>query len=213
LSTNAQLNIFKKKVDIEALTTEQKLEFADEAFDDQNYYGCIPYYESLYNENPEDAHVLSQTAIAYFKVLDYKNAEKYYQQLVILRDRKYPLAIFDLALSQKFTGNYDASIKNFTKFSKTYRGEDSKQHKKNSKRHIDGCNFGKQAIVDSMKMEIINIGDPINKAYYELAPMLIGKNTLIFSSLPSDTIIHVKNKKEEKKFVTRIYESKRKNDA
>ncbi|MCH8331175.1 MAG: OmpA family protein [Bacteroidetes bacterium] len=202
----------RRKIDIDQLSVKERLTIAEKAFNDHNYYGCMPYYRSIYREEPENMYVVQQLAKAYREVLDYGNAERYYEIGLTGSQEDYPIAIFDYGLMLKMNGKYKLAKQHFKLFVEEYRGRESKYYRARAQNELVGCTFAMEYMEKPLDVEIINMGETLNSPYYELGPVLLDDNTMIFSSLPSDTIIEVKSKRDAKLYVTKLYSSSRTDD-
>ena len=89
---------------------------ADKYFEKEQFYKAAQYYQVALSEAPNDPHLNYQLASSYRELFDYPMAEIYYQKVVDLDTKNYPLAMFYHSLMQKSNGKFDQAINNFNSF-------------------------------------------------------------------------------------------------
>ena len=154
-----------------------------------NVYGASDLYEEILYYEPENVIVMYNLAHSYYIARDYKSAEKWFKKAMELDPVSYPLAQYMYALMMKMNGRYEEAMPVFESFRKNYNGENAYNYKKWAKNEADGCQLALQIIGNPLPVKIRHLDNTVNSAYTEISPMLWNDTTLLFSSLPSDTII------------------------
>ena len=77
----------------------------DEQVKLKSFYNAVDSYHKVYDSIPDNEYILFRLAHAYYKGRDYKNAEKYYLQLITKHKKtQYGMAWFELAETFKYLG-------------------------------------------------------------------------------------------------------------
>lgn len=180
----------------------------------KSYYNAVDNYHKVYDSFPDNEYLLFKMANAYYQGRDYKNAEKYYLELVTNHKKtKYGMAWFELGETFKYNGKYDAAQKSFSKFSRVKTGTPevklAKKWMKNAKNY---CQYATVAAEkDTLFFETELLPEQVNSGYTDFAPTSLGEDKLMFASLMKDSVVHYKHG-EDAIFNINLYESQRKDD-
>lgn len=158
-----------------------------------NYYDATDYLEIYLKKQPDNTDAAYMLAETYRFARDYKNAERWYVAVTENAEAEQPLATYYAALMKKMNGKYAEAGAMFEEFGKKARGVDY-SYRKWALLEADGC---KAALEDRQHLEMVNVfhlGDSVNSPYTDISPLLWNDTTLLFASLPSDTIIRVNDK-------------------
>ncbi len=192
------------------------VKIANEQMRQQSYYNAVDTYHKVYDSLPNNEYILFKMAHAYYKGRDYKNAEKYFLELVTKHKKtKYGMAWFELGETFKYNGKYAAAQKAFSKFRrvKDKTSLEIKQAKKWAKNAKNYCQY---AMIASQKdtlffnTEVLPV--EVNSGYTDFSPTAVGTDTLYFASLRKDSVVHY-HKGEDGIFNVNIYQSVRNEDA
>lgn len=153
-----------------------------------NLYDATDALEAYLNLKPENTKFAWQLAETYQAARDYKSAEKWYKQVHEQAPGAYPEALYQYALMAKMNGKYSEALALFNQFLKTYRGKNH-QYKRWAKTEADGCELGLRIANKPVSVELKHLGPEVNSPYTDISPMYWDDTTLLYSSLPSDTII------------------------
>lgn len=198
--------LFAKQPPTNELSWEKKLEFADKLFGEGDYYSAIRYYNECLSEKLNHAHCLANLAESYYLSFDYANAMPQYKKLVDENSAEYPAAKFNYAMCLKLNCKYAEAKTVFKDFITNYSGDEAAVYNKKTVREMEGCDFAMKAMADTIKYIVINVGDVINSSYNEMAPVPTNDSGIVFSAIPSDTIIHDFNNSED--YYTKLYKSR-----
>ncbi len=153
-----------------------------------NLYDATDALEAYLQLKPEKVKFAWQLAETYRVSRDYKSAEKWYKQVREQAGNVYPEAFYYEALMAKMNGKYTEALALFQQFPKTYKGKDS-YYPKWAKTEADGCELALKLANQPVSVELTHLGREVNSPYTDIAPLYWDDTTLLFSSLPSDTII------------------------
>lgn len=150
-----------------------------------DHNSAIDYYKAYLKTNKGDGKIQYKLAESYRMIRDYEQAEKMYLKAYNSNPEKNGLALYYYAEMCKSTGKYDKAKENFAKFSKEYKGSETKL-KKQAKKEIVFCDSVKNIINQSQKFVVQHLDTSINKAHVELSPLSVDENTLLYASLRTD---------------------------
>ena len=161
-------------------TPEANLEFADQLFEEQDYYNALEKYELYYEEN-KDLNVAYKVATINENLRDYRKAVRWYKRIVNKRSKKTPNpympdARFKYAQMLKMNGEYADSRAEFQLY--ISEAEDMEMIKK-AKWEIAGCELAME--LDPVPgLTIENAGRKVNSKYSEYSPVLLKIQKKIF---------------------------------
>ncbi len=191
--------IFSFAQPVQNLNAKQSLKMADYLFNMGSYFNAISYYERVYEKQSNNAYAVNQIAQAQMLLRDYKEGEKWFKVLQDLNVDTYPEAGYFYALCLKYNGKYPEAKAAFNKFEKTYKGLNASALKKKSKIQAEGCDLALKMIAHPDTVKVEHLGANINAPYTEFAPVS-NNDLLLYSSLKSDTIIILENKRKNQLF-------------
>lgn len=206
----------KKYEGIEDKLLKNKLKIADQLYSSHSYYNAISFYDEIHGSLKENEYALFKLGMSYFKARDYQNAEKYLTLLIEKKKEKtsFPIAIFHLGETLKMNGKYDEAKKVFLMYLRSKgNSKEDRFLRSITKNEIASCEFAKNLIsfdtLNYVKVDLLE--GEVNNPYSDFSPFLSNKDTLIFASLRSDSVIKVVNKSDEAHPV-QLYQSTRGND-
>ncbi len=182
---------------VDAQTIESYLQAGDDAFEQQQYYNAMYYYDAVLE--------VKATASNYYKYAQaarlsyaYEKAEQAYAKVIELKQKEqYPLVQYYYGLVLKQNAKYDAAKQAYGVFLKQYTEVDFYQEK--AQQEYNSCDFAKQIVQDSIvedSLVILRLGNNINTKYSDFGAHLVdGK--LYYSSLSYQ---RKKEKNEDRKF-------------
>ncbi len=185
---------------VQNLNAKQSLKMADYLFNMGSYFNAVSYYEKVYEKQSNNAYAVNQIAQAQMLLRDYKEAEKWFKVLQDLNVDTYPEAGYYYALCLKYNGKYPAAKAAFNKFEKTYKGLNASALKKKAKMQAEGCDLALKFIAAPDTVKVEHLGANVNAPYTEFGPVPFGNDLLLYSSLKSDTIIILDDKKRNQSF-------------
>lgn len=199
------------------LNPKQKLRLADDLYLSGDPYTAIKYYkEYMEDMKQEDPEVLNKVALCYKDTRDYANAAPYFKK-AFDADKENLMLQFEYALMEKCNGNYSEAKPAFENFAKMYAGANILELKKWAQNEAEGCDYAIRLAQppppskNPKTKTLINLlSTNINNPYTDYAPIAPDDNTLIYSSMKSDTIIDAASSKHSE-YVSKIYTSKREN--
>ncbi len=170
-------------------------------------------YFSLFNViRKKDARYAFMLAELYRETHQYALAGKWYSEAYKASPRKYYQAWFYYALMKQYQGDYESALSNFTAFKKKYRK--SKFYKENRKKFsnlLKACNLAPYVIDSPLNLDIKPLPPVINKMYSETSPLFLDYQSLLFSSIPSDSVITLEKGESEPHY--HLYLARKKNNT
>jgi outer membrane protein OmpA-like peptidoglycan-associated protein/tetratricopeptide (TPR) repeat protein len=201
------------------LNIKRTLQIGDKFYAESLFYSASEYYKDVVKVEPENRYANYWLAMSLFQARDYEKAEVFFEKFNALKSSKKEsekkVKQANLVIYNQFryyygqclhrNGKYDEAIAQLNKFSGEYKEADKDVLNKLVKLEIAGCEFAKAAPKNGAKIKakpLVNV----NHSYSELSPALADDNTLVFSSIPSDTLIFIKTVKNRNYY--KLYESK-----
>ncbi|MBK9731983.1 MAG: OmpA family protein [Chitinophagaceae bacterium] len=197
-----------QEIPIQKLSFKKSLKMGDYLYSIGSFFNAAQYYQAVNEKQAGNAYVLSQIADCEFKLRDFKEAEKWYKELVDANDPLYPMAPYYYGLSLKANGKYAEAKTVFNTFEKSYKGVNSQNLKKFAKNQAKGCDLAVLKMQTPDTVKVTHIGANVNAPYTEFGPIPLGDTALLFASLKSDTIIMVDEIKKNNAYAE-FYESKK----
>jgi OOP family OmpA-OmpF porin len=185
-----------------AKQVEKKLKFG-------NVYGASDLMEEIMELQPNNAKIAFKLADSYFAARDYKKAEKWYEVAASTDPINFPLAPYYQALMKKYNRKYDEAKPLFDSFAKNFSGENASVFKAWAKNESQGCDLAMQLTEKPLQVNVNHPGKELNSHYSDISPILWDENTLLFASLPTDTVIVIDKEKETPDYFIKFYAAKR----
>lgn len=201
-----------QELPIQKLSFKKSLKMGDYLYSIGSFFNAAQYYQAVNEKQAGNSYVVSQIADCEYKLRDYKEAEKWYKELVDANDPLYPLAPYYYGLCLKANGKYQEAKTVFTTFEKSFKGVNSQTYKKFAKNQAKGCDLAIQKMQNPDTVKITHIGANVNAPYTEFAPIPLGDSVLLFASLKSDTIIMVDEIKKNNAYAS-FYAARKNGDS
>lgn len=153
---------------------------AESFFSGGNYYDALPLYEILMDKNPKVLEYKLKIGICHLHLTS--SPEKAIEFIEEVYKSKPKTADVQYYLGEAYALNYkfDLAIKSFEAAS--INKKTSLKLKKRIPHLIEQCNNAKELIKDSISVEIINLGKPINSVNNEYSPTInADETTIIFT--------------------------------
>jgi OmpA-OmpF porin, OOP family len=157
---------------------------------------------------PENAKVAYKLAESYDAARDYKSAEKWFGHVTKTDPITFPLSYYYYALMMKYNAKYDEAKKQFDDFAKSYSGDDASTYKQWAKTESAGCDLAKQLMDNKLKVNVQHPGEALNSHYSDISPILWDDETILFASLPTDTVIVINKDSATPDYFIKFYASK-----
>lgn len=174
---------------------------------------AIEYYQVYLKKVSRDGKVEYKIAESHRKVRDYAKAEKMYLKAYESDHTKNAMALYYYAEMCKANGKYDKAKENYTKFTKEYKGSETKL-KKQAKKEITFCDSVKSIISQSQKFIVQHLDTTINKAHVELSPVSLDETTMLYASLRTNKKEYVTEGEDSSNIpVRKFYTAKKVNNT
>ncbi|MEQ1732224.1 MAG: OmpA family protein [Bacteroidia bacterium] len=157
-----------------------------------DYPTAAKFYARYLKLKPKDAKVAFQLAEAYRKNRDYAAGLEWYTKAYELSENTNAMALYNMAIMQKQTGDCANASKNLAKFKKSASDDpELDKFKKQLKIEIAGCDSIVKKYITGKPQAIINrMDNSINKVHVEGSPLQIADDKLFFSSLRTDERVY-----------------------
>lgn len=186
---------------------KRELKIAQKHLNKGNIYEAADIYKEIVKYEPDRIDVIFELAEAYRISRDYENAAIWYLKTDSINSEEFPLCTYYAGLMLKMTGRCDMSIGYFERFYKKPAGDFPVHFRKWAKAEIDGCKLAEQLSKKPVDTKIIHLDSTINSPYTDISPFLWNDSTLVFASLPSDSVIIIENQATELDYYIKFYES------
>lgn len=172
---------------VAAQTKKQYMQFADENYEEGDYYGASIYYAKAMEIDSIDIHLIFKYAEALRKYNNYEKAEYYYQKVYDKGNGQiYPESVFWLATMQKFNGNYKEASKTWRRVKTLTRDRKSFEYAK-AIQEKKSCTYARRISKYTTDNEVANIGEGVNTFDSEFSPFVLN-GKLYYSSLRADNM-------------------------
>jgi outer membrane protein OmpA-like peptidoglycan-associated protein len=134
----------------------------------------------------KDIKLIYRQANLYFEARDYKMADQYYDSVINIDSRKYPLAYYHKGIVCMNLEKYDNAIESFNKFKKFYSGKDRFNYRKLAAVYSASSLWAKNNIAADRKITVTHQGDELNHADIDFSPFPVDENTIYYGAVNSD---------------------------
>ncbi|HIF13991.1 MAG TPA: hypothetical protein EYQ86_01075, partial [Bacteroidetes bacterium] len=139
---------------------------------------------------------------------DYERAEFFFKEANELGPKLFPDSRYYYAQCLKRNAQYNRAIDEFQYIRARYKGPSRDKIRAWSRKEIEACDYALDEKRKKPKFIIEHLNKNINSYYSDFAPVIINNNTLLYSSLKTDTIISYN---DENRF-TKLFFSKKINN-
>lgn len=195
---------------IHAQTAKQYGLAGDKSFEDADYIQASVLYKLAKDIAPEQAEYAFKYAESLRLLNHYEEAAGAYEQSIAIdQTQAYPLGLFWLATMQKNQGEYLKALELFKKV-KTIKNIPPMYARK-AKNEVLACEYAQKHILDSLRIEIKNLGESVNSGDAEFAAQAKDSTEILLSILKAKNI---GNKEEvlDKEYVVKIYRAQKTED-
>ncbi|MDX2003118.1 MAG: OmpA family protein [Chitinophagales bacterium] len=156
-----------------------------------NTYDASDLLEKVLSKQPDNAKAAYTLAYNYYLERDYKKAEQWFEKVTTSFPEAYPKAAYWYAIALKMNGKYAEALKQFNIVIKNYKGPDASKYKKWAKVDAQGCELAIKWKEKPLQVAVVHLNDSVNSPYTDVAPLQWNDSTLLFASLPVDSIIKI----------------------
>lgn len=184
-----------------------KLEAADSAYYKNDYYNALEWYNEVYREDRQNKY-LNRLAELYFKVRDYKRAERWLERLID-RDKpmEFPTSRLHYAQALKMNGKYDLSA---IQLQDILSGGYSDSIRQVAEREMKGITLA-ESLVRPANIAVVNVGTRVNTRNSEATPIPVAGGDLYFISFGENRFIVPSD--EEMNSQAKIFNAKMNNNG
>jgi len=162
---------------------KQNIRSGDLRIKKQNdYEKAIPYYLKAWEFNPNNAELNYTIGSAYWETHEKQKALSFFEKAESINDAVKSDLHFKLGQARHLNYKFDAAIQAFNQYLKQNPklGQTEKAY---VNKKITECRYGLELIQDTVRVEIVNLGENINSEYAEYNPMIVSDGSqLIFTA-------------------------------
>lgn len=210
-SVNRSSEALKELPEPEKIGWRKNRKLGDKLYNMGSIYNAVAYYTAAAKKKPTKPFLYQKAADGFFVLRDYVSANANYKKLMELDadKNKYPVAIYQYALTEKYMGNYEVAKTFFEKFKQTAIADEWSAQRSNAGREIQGCDLGLSYLNNTQLPEytIEHLPENVNQPFTDYAPVLQG-SLLYFGAWTSDKVV-MENKREKYADYSRIYVSQK----
>ncbi len=167
-------------------------------------YSAIEYYEAFLKKKKDNAEVMFSLAECYRNTRNYEPALKWYEKAFKTDPNKFAVAQYYWATMLMTQKDYDEAYNQLKDFSKLTKEDKSlKSYSKLASAQMKGCKFAQRNEFSVVWMD--RVSNSINMPSVELSPLMLNKNTMLFSSLRTDTTVYTITLDEPEKLPVRQF--------
>ncbi len=170
-----------------------------------NVYAASDLLEEVMVRTPDDAASAYKLAGSYYTARDYKAAEKWYKVVLDTDPTKFPMVQYMYATMLKYNGKYVPAKKNFEEFAKAYKGDDSRVVRKWAKIDAEGCELAIRNMDTPVEVNVKHLDESVNSHYTDISPLMWDDTTLLYASLPTDTVIVINDRVNPPDYFIKLY--------
>lgn len=188
---------------------KKQVKLAQKQLELGNIYDAADLYAEVIDHASNEAEVAYALGDALFLSRDYKAAIPYFQRVADRSSLTYPDARYKYAMALKMNGDYGKAKQAFEKFRKDVKGSDWSDMRKWAEIEAEGCELAMAMQKNPEDVKITHFEAPFNSAYSDISPYWINDSTMLFASLPTDSVIIASEKTD--RFI-KLYEASFSND-
>lgn len=176
---------------LQNMSPKRKLKTANMLYEKGSYVNALMYYKEVYEENENNACVISRLAKCNYLVRDYKEAEKWYKLFYELDTEKFSKAHYMQAYMQKLNGKCDEAKTNFQAFIDEYNDADSDKAEfdEKVKKQIEGCDLQLKTLADPERVIVDLLDEKVNNPFSDFSPFPVSADEIVYGSLRADSAI------------------------
>lgn len=164
---------------------EYKLEAADMAFKNKDYYNALEWYNQVYREDRQNKY-LHRVAELYFILRDYKRAERWLERLIARDDEnQYPVSRLHYAKVLKMNGKYDDSA---IQLQEIIHGNFQDSLREIAQVELDGIHLA-ESLERPGNIAVVNVGNRVNTRNSEATPVPVDGDELYFISFGEERLL------------------------
>ncbi len=154
-------------------------------------YNAIDFYKQYLHYKSKDIKLTYRLANLCFETRDYSIANQYYDSVININPKKFPLSFYFKGIVCMNLGKYDNAIESFTKFRKQYKKNDKNNYRRLSALYIENAEWAKLHQDIDGNITINRLGNNINHPDIDFSPFPVDDQTIIYGALYSDSSKHI----------------------
>jgi len=155
-------------------------------------YCAIDNYRQYLLIEYKDVKTTYKLANMYFDTRNYAMANNYYDTVINIKGKKYPLVYFRKGIVCMNLEKYDDAIESLTKFRQSYRHhKDPENLRKLASVYIDNSYWAKNQTINGAEFEVQHINGSLNHPDIDFAPFPVDSTTLIYGAVYNNISIGI----------------------
>ncbi len=194
-----------QQTNLDKLNWKQNLELANDLYSRNSFYNAATFYEKVIKDKPDNLDARYKLAESYRHIRHYEKAENLYRFFTPADSKQYPLAVFYYAMMLKANGKHMEAMEAFKIFIQNPNGAPS-EFVSWAQVQLKGCElFANKG--NNADITVKHGGGNINGSYPNFGAVYESANTIIFSSIVSDTAITLKEGENTMPVTNKLYRS------
>jgi outer membrane protein OmpA-like peptidoglycan-associated protein len=195
-----------QQTNLDKLNWKQNLELANDLYSRNSFYNAAEFYEKVIRDKPDNLDARYKLAESYRQVGYYEKAENLYRFFTPADSKTYPLAVFYYATMLKANGKHVEAMEAFKIFVQNPNGADN-SFVSWAQVQLKGCELYANKSNNS-DITVKHAGGNINGVYPNFGAVYESANSIIFSSIVSDTAIVIRKGETTMPIANKLYRSK-----
>ncbi len=191
---------------LDKLNWKQNLELANDLYSRNSFYNAIDFFEKVIKDKPDNLDARYKLAESYRQIRHYEKAENLYRLFTPEDSKTYPLAVYYYAAMLKANGKHVEAMEAFKVFIQNPNGAAS-SYVSWAQVQLKGCELYANKS-NNPDITVKHAGGNINGAYPNFGAVYESANTIVFSSIVSDTAIVVRSGETTMPATNKLYRSK-----
>jgi len=179
-----------KNLSPDKLENWELIGYAESAIRNGDTYSAIDFYHEYNLRKPQDEKVALILAKLFVEANDYQGAKEICLELYEKDNKKYLIQLYVYAEILKTEMDYENAASNLKLFRKGAKkhlsGTEKDLYLSLSAMKLKGCKLALQDTLRNDSLWSFHLGETINKAHLETAPLIFNDSTLIYASLQAN---------------------------
>lgn len=195
-----------QQTNLDKLNWKQNLELANDLYSRNSFYNAIDFFEKVIKDKPDNLDARYKLAESYRQIRHYEKAENLYRFFTPADSKTYPLAVFYYAMMLKANSKHVEAMEAFKIFIQTPNGA-ANSYVSWAQVQLKGCELYANKS-NNADIAVKHGGGNVNGVYPNFGAVYESANSIIFSSIVSDTAIVVREGESTMPVTNKLYRSK-----
>ncbi|MDA3910163.1 MAG: OmpA family protein [Bacteroidales bacterium] len=162
---------------------KQDIRAGDSRIKKQNdFEKAIPYYLEAWEFNPNNAALNYTIGSAYWETAEKQKALSFFEKATTLNENVAKYLYLKLGQARHLNYKFESAIEAFNRYLRL-NPKLSVEEKSAVNKRVTECRYGMELIQDTVRVEIVNLGENVNTEYAEYNPMIVSDGSkLLFTA-------------------------------